>query len=151
MQKLSFYKDTFAFINRTLLWSELPRWYKWKKVIPVGYSGRIMEMIVVSTGIFEWLPKHWCWLWQKRKSCSLVFERVLLFRGPSIEWSVLLILGVSFGPDLQLEKNWLEVRAKVGAVVRTWLWMWLFLKGRAKVCSRDIFLPIVYRMTVFPL
>ena len=45
------------------------------------------------------------------------------------------ILGMGFGPSLQLEWNWLEVQVKVDAQVGTWLWRQLSLKGRAEVCA----------------
>ena len=61
------------------------------------------------------------------------------------------ILGVWFGPGLQLERNWLEVRAKVEAQVGTWLRRQLSLKGRAEVCAVHIFPLILYRLSVLPL
>ena len=42
------------------------------------------------------------------------------------------ILGVWFRPDLQLERNWSEVQAKVNAQVGIWLSRRLSLKGRAE-------------------
>ena len=42
------------------------------------------------------------------------------------------ILRVWFGPSLQLERNWLEVLAKVEAQVDTWLRMCLSLKSRRR-------------------
>ena len=45
------------------------------------------------------------------------------------------ILGVWFGPGLQLERNWLEVWAKGEVQVGTWLPMSLSLKARAEVCA----------------
>ena len=61
------------------------------------------------------------------------------------------IHGVWFGPDLQLERNWSEVRAKVDAQVGTWLPKRLSLKGRAEVCTVYVFPLIVYRLAVLPL
>ena len=61
------------------------------------------------------------------------------------------ILGVWFGPGLQLERNWLEVRAKVEARVVAWLRRRLSLKGRAEVCAVYIFPLILYRLSVLPL
>ena len=52
---------------------------------------------------------------------------------------------------LQLERNWLEVRAKVEEQVSTWLRMYLSLKGRAEVCTVYIFSMIFYRLSVLPL
>ena len=49
------------------------------------------------------------------------------------------ILGVWFGPGLQLEQNWLEVRTEVEAQVVAWLRRRLTLKGRAEVCAGYIF------------
>ena len=42
------------------------------------------------------------------------------------------ILGMWFGPDLQLEQNWSEVQAKVNAQVGIWLSRRLSLKGRGR-------------------
>ena len=61
------------------------------------------------------------------------------------------ILGVWFGPSLQLERNWSEVRAKVDAQVGTWLRRRLSLKGRAEVRTVYIFPLILYRLSVLPL
>ena len=61
------------------------------------------------------------------------------------------ILGVWFRPGLQLERNWLEVRAKVEARVVAWLRRRLSLKGRAEVCAVYIFPLILYRLSVLPL
>ena len=61
------------------------------------------------------------------------------------------ILGVWFGPGLQLERNWLEVRTKVEAQVAAWLRRRLTLKGRAEVCAEYIFPLILYRFSVLHL
>ena len=61
------------------------------------------------------------------------------------------ILGVWFGPDLQLERNWSEVQIKVNAQVRIWLSRRLSLMGRAEVCAVYIFPLIIYRLAVLPL
>ena len=61
------------------------------------------------------------------------------------------ILGVWFGPGLQLERKWLEVRAKVEAQVVAWLRRWLSLKSRVEVCAVHIFPLILYRLSVLPL
>ena len=61
------------------------------------------------------------------------------------------ILGVWFGSGLQLERNWLEVRAKVEAQVVAWLQRRLTLKGRAEVCARYIFPLILCHLCVLPL
>ena len=61
------------------------------------------------------------------------------------------ILGVWFGPGLQLERNWLEVRTKVEAQVVAWLRRRLTLKGRVEVCAGYIFPLILYRLSVLPL
>ena len=45
------------------------------------------------------------------------------------------ILGVWFGPDLQLERNWSEIQAKVNAQVGIWLSRRLSLKGRVEACT----------------
>ena len=72
--------------------------------------------------------------------------------GP-FRWSdgPVLILGLWFGPGLQLERNWLEVRTKVEAQVVAWLRRRLTLKGRAEVCAGYIFPLILYRLSVLPL
>ena len=61
------------------------------------------------------------------------------------------ILGVWFGPGLQLERNWLEVWTKVEAQVAAWLRRRLTLKGRAEVCAGYIFPLILYHLSVLPL
>ena len=61
------------------------------------------------------------------------------------------ILGVWFGPDLQLERNWSEVQAKVNAQVGIWLSRRLSLKGRAEACAAYVFPLILYRLAVLPL
>ena len=61
------------------------------------------------------------------------------------------ILRAWFGPDLQLERNWLEVQAKVDAQVGTWLSRRLSLKGRAGAYAVYVFPLILYRLAVFPL
>ena len=61
------------------------------------------------------------------------------------------ILGAWFGLGLQLERNWLEILAKVKAQVGTWLRRRLSLKGRAEVCAVYIFPLILYRLSVLPL
>ena len=61
------------------------------------------------------------------------------------------ILGVWFGPDLQLEKNWSEVLEKVVAATELWLRRRLSLKGRAEVCYSHIYSLVVYRLSVLPI
>ena len=61
------------------------------------------------------------------------------------------ILGVWFGPDLQLERNWSEVQDKVNAQVGIWLSRRLSLKGRVEVCAAYVFPLILYRLAVLPL
>ena len=61
------------------------------------------------------------------------------------------ILGVWFGPDLQLERNRSEVHAKVNAQVGIWLSRRLSLKGRAEACATYVFPLILYRLAVLPL
>ena len=61
------------------------------------------------------------------------------------------ILGVWFGPDLNLERNWSEVQAKVNAQVGIWLSRRLSLKGRAEACAVYVFPLILYRLAVLPL
>ena len=61
------------------------------------------------------------------------------------------ILGVWFGPGLQLERNWSEVKTKVNAQVGIWLSRRLSLKGRAEACATYVFPLILYRLAVLPL
>ena len=61
------------------------------------------------------------------------------------------ILGVWFGPDLQIEKNWSEVQTKVETRIREWFRRRLSLKGRAEACATYIFPLILYRLAVLPL
>ena len=61
------------------------------------------------------------------------------------------ILGVWFGPDLQLEKNWSEVLEKVVAATDLWLRRRLSLKGRAEVCCSHIYSLVVYQLSVLPI
>ena len=61
------------------------------------------------------------------------------------------ILGVWFGSDLQLERNWSEVQAKVNAQVGIWLSRRLTLNGRAEACAMYVFPLILYRLAVLPL
>ena len=60
-------------------------------------------------------------------------------------------LGVWFGPSLQLERNWLELRAKVEAWVVALLRRRLSLKGRVEVCAAYIFPLLFYPLSVLPL
>jgi len=61
------------------------------------------------------------------------------------------ILGVWFGPDLQIDKNWSEVQTKVETRIRRWFPRRLSLKGRAEACATYIFPLILYRLSVLPL
>ena len=61
------------------------------------------------------------------------------------------ILGVWFGRDFQLERNWSEVQTKVNAQVGIWLSRMLSLKGRAEACTTYVFPLILYRLAVLPL
>ena len=61
------------------------------------------------------------------------------------------ILGMWFGADLQLERNWSEVHAKVNAQVGIWLSRMLSLTGRAVACAVYVFPLILYRLAVLPL
>ena len=72
--------------------------------------------------------------------------------GP-FRWSdgLIRILGVWFGSGLQLEWNWLGVRAKIETQVGTWLRKRLSLKGRVEVCAVYIFPLIRYRLSVLRL
>ena len=60
------------------------------------------------------------------------------------------ILGVWFGPDLQLERNWSEVHAKLNAQVEIWLSRRLSLKGRAEAYAAYVFPLILYQLAVLP-
>ena len=57
----------------------------------------------------------------------------------------------SDGPVRILERNWLEIRAKVEVQVVAWLRRRLSLKGRAEVCAGYTFPFILYRLSVLPL
>ena len=74
------------------------------------------------------------------------------FPGP-FRWSggPIRILGVWFGPDVLLERNWSIVHAKVNAQVGIWLSRRLSLKGRAEGCAAYVFPLIFYRLAVLPL
>ena len=61
------------------------------------------------------------------------------------------ILGVWFGLDLQLERNWSEVQAKVDALVGIWLSRRLSLKGGVEACAVYVFPLILYQLAVLPL
>ena len=61
------------------------------------------------------------------------------------------ILGVWFGPHLQLERNWSKVQFKVNAQVGIWLSRRLSLKGRMEACAVYVFTLILYRFAVLPL
>ena len=61
------------------------------------------------------------------------------------------ILGVRFGPNLQLERNWSEVQPNVNAQVGIRLSMRLSLKGREEACAVYVFPLILYRLAVLPL
>ena len=78
--------------------------------------------------------------------------RRLNLPGP-FEWTdgPIKILGIWFGPDLQLELNWSEVQTKVEASVQTWLRRRLSLKGRAEACATYVFPMILYRLSILPL
>ena len=56
------------------------------------------------------------------------------------------ILGMCFGPDLQLKRNWSEIQAKVDAQVGKWPPMRLLLKRRVDVCAVYVFPLILYRL-----
>ena len=58
------------------------------------------------------------------------------------------IIGVWFGPDLQLEKNWSEVLEKVVTTSGLWLWKRLYLKEQAEVCSSHIYTQVIYCLSV---
>ena len=89
----------------------------------------------------------------KAKVCGLVLGGVaILFQGPSAGVTdPSASSGVWFGPDLQLERNWSEVHAKVNAQVGIWLSRRLSLKGRAEACAVYVFPLILYRLAVLPL
>ena len=88
----------------------------------------------------------------KAKVCVGAWTGSNTLPGP-FRWSdgPIRILGVWFGPDLQLERNWSEVHAKVNAQVGIWLSRRLSLKGRAEACAAYVFLLILYRLAVHPL
>ena len=61
------------------------------------------------------------------------------------------ILSVLFGLGLQLKLNWSEVRAKVDALVGSWLRTRLSLKGRVELCAVYIFPLNLYYLSILPL
>ena len=89
----------------------------------------------------------------KAKVCGLALGGVaILFQGPSAGVTdPSTSSGVWFGPDLQLERNWSEVHAKVNAQVGIWLSRRLSLKSRAEACAAYVFPLILYRLAVLPL
>jgi hypothetical protein len=60
------------------------------------------------------------------------------------------LLGVWFGPDLQVDRNWDEVTSKVVSLTQKWAGRKLSLKGRAEVANVYIASVIYYRLTVVP-
>jgi hypothetical protein len=60
------------------------------------------------------------------------------------------LLGVWFGPDLQVDKNWGEVTSRVAHLTQKWAERKLSLKGRAEVANAYIASVIYYRLTVVP-
>ena len=74
-------------------------------------------------------------------------EVAIPFQGPSAGVTD----GVWFGPDLQLERIWSEVQAKVNAQVGIWLSRRLSLKARAGACAGYVFLLIFYQLAILPL
>ena len=85
----------------------------------------------------------------KAKVCGSVLGGIAI----PFRWSdgSVCILGVWFGPDLLLDRNWSEVQAKVNAQVGIWLSRRLSLKGRAEACATYVFPLIFYRLAVLPL
>lgn len=55
------------------------------------------------------------------------------------------ILGICFGPNLLLEKNWLEVREKADVAVRLWSTRKLYLKGSTEGFVFQIYQNLLYR------
>ena len=72
--------------------------------------------------------------------------------GP-LRWSdgPIRILGVWFGPCLELERNWSEVQAKANAQVGIWLSRRLSLKGSVEACATYVVPLILCRLAVLPL
>ena len=60
------------------------------------------------------------------------------------------LLGVWFGPDLQVEKNWDEVASRVASLTHKWAERKLSLKGRAEVANTYIASVVYYRLSVVP-
>ena len=61
------------------------------------------------------------------------------------------VLGVWFGTDLQLARNWSEVLVKVDTQVGIWLRRRLSLKSKAETCAVYVFSLILNRLSVLPL
>ncbi|MCP3653585.1 MAG: zinc-binding domain-containing protein [Herbaspirillum sp.] len=60
------------------------------------------------------------------------------------------VLGVWFGPDLQVERNGEEVEIRVAILIQKWAERKLSLKGRAEVANTYIASVVYYRLTVVP-
>ncbi|GAB1597330.1 hypothetical protein Ahia01_000009400 [Argonauta hians] len=60
------------------------------------------------------------------------------------------MLGVWFGPDLQVERNWDEVTSRVANLIQKWNGRKLSLKGRAEVVKVYIAPAIYYRLALVP-
>ena len=60
------------------------------------------------------------------------------------------LLGVWFGPDLQVDRNWDEVASRVASLTQKWAERKLSLKGRAEVANAYIASVVYYRLTVVP-
>ncbi len=60
------------------------------------------------------------------------------------------MLGVWFGLDLQVERNWEEVTIRVAILTQKWDDRKLSLKGRAEVANTYIAPVVYYRLTVVP-
>lgn len=58
------------------------------------------------------------------------------------------LLGVWFGPELQVEKNWVDVLSRANHRIKVWSWRWLSLKWRVEVANVFIASAIIYGLTV---
>ena len=138
----------------------------------VPFAGPLMARVSAFTDDITVFVSHWLDIIAVKKAVS-EYERIAgakvnfdkseglrlgAWRGSNtlpgpFRWSdgPVRILGVWFGPDLQLERNWSEVQAKVNAQVGIWLSRRLTLKGRAEACNVYVFPLILYRLAVLPL
>lgn len=111
-----------------------------KDVCKIGKAIEVYEKVVgAKIDLDKSIGLQLCIWWGAMPSDSIV--------GRWTDGSIKL-LGVWFGSDLQLEKNWSEATSKVASLVQTWSGRCLSLKGRVDVVNVFITSVITYRLTV---